>query len=545
MVFSNILKTAIFPLFAAIIMYFYSCHNGQHAIYLFDFSIVYNMGWLIFNGLSPFADFKMPLMPLSGTLVALSFYLFGVSYYSAVKLAAIISALSFIYIGKRLQKHLGYVAGYIAAFLIISATLPVEGTLYYNHLSMLLYSIFLVLVLNYIFEYKSFLGRRETLLSTEIYLFVALILFNKIHIGLLVGFLFFCLEAFLLMREKNKLIEVLPNLLIRVFPIIFLLSALLIWIDFNILDLVDSLFHSASASKYIDKGSLMLRMGFVGDQSNIFSSAGINLFPISLFSAGLLFYHLKFCKKNIIASKLLYLIIASLLIQIASLISSAEAPTIDLPFIMLDLVMIYVYLLQAVEIKNDKDSEKTKFIFTLFIAALFLSCATFITCYSREYLRKANDGGAFVSKSAMSKNKYISDVEFFDGIKINYNQKKNFDYLGAILHKYSSNTIFLGPEFEMFYPVANKFPPSKWPLWLHHNVSYKISKHDEMKEILVNQNYDVMIFSKSRSNLKLSLKNSDEEERDFTAFISNYVLSNYVELKTDDSEIWVRVFVKK
>ena len=117
--------------------------------------------------------------------------------------------------------------------------------------------------------------------------------------------------------------------------------------------------------------------------------------------------------------------------------------------------------------------------------------------------------------------------------------------MGAILHKYSSNTIFLGPEFEMFYPVANKFPPSKWPLWLHHNLSYKISKHDEMKEILVNQNYDVMIFSKSRSNLKLSLKNSDEEERDFTAFISNYVLSNYVELKTDDSEIWVRVFVKK
>lgn len=236
----NNLKSLALPFFAAIGMYLYNSYVGRHGIYLFDFSIIYNMGWLIFNGWQPFVDFKMPLMPLSGVLVALSFYLFGVSYYSAVKIAGIISVLSFIYIAQRLRKYLGYICGYIAAFLIILSTIPVEGTFYYNHLITLLCSIYLVLVINYIFEYKSFLGKKETLLSAEIYLFVSLIMFNKIHIGLLVGGLFFFLEAFLSFKEKNKFKDELLKLTIRVSPLILMTLILLIWINFNIADLFNN-----------------------------------------------------------------------------------------------------------------------------------------------------------------------------------------------------------------------------------------------------------------------------------------------------------------
>jgi hypothetical protein len=97
MTLNNFLKQIIFPALLAFGIYTYNCYIGKRGLYLFDFSIVYNMGWLLFKGWIPFVDFKMPLMPLSGILTALSFYFFSVKYYSAVKFAGIICAFSLIY----------------------------------------------------------------------------------------------------------------------------------------------------------------------------------------------------------------------------------------------------------------------------------------------------------------------------------------------------------------------------------------------------------------------------------------------------------------
>lgn len=361
-------------------------------------------------------------------------------------------------------------------------------------------------------------------------------MFNKIHIGLLVGGLFFFLEAFLSFKEKNKFKDELLKLTIRVSPLILMTLILLIWINFNIADLFNNLFHSAKPSNYISKESLMTRMG-IGSHNDIFSAAGINLYLIFLFSVGLIFYHFKFCRKNSKVSKLLYLIITSLIIQILSFISSEEAPTIDLPFIMIYFVMMYLYFIEAIEIKNETELKKVHFICALFTSVIFIICANYMVFYSMTSIRKAYDENkaVFYRKNEMPKNKYISEVEFFDRIKINYTQKKNFDYLGKILKEHKDKNIFLGSELEIFYPVATIFPPAKWPIWLHRDISYNSVNHSKMREIFVNQNYDVVIFSKNR-NLS---------DSDFTTYLNDYMVANYVEFKHSDPEIWIKVFLKK
>ena len=122
-------------------------------------------------------------------------------------------------------------------------------------------------------------------------------------------------------------------------------------------------------------------------------------------------------------------------------------------------------------------------------------------------------------------------MEFFSGVKINYFQQKNFDYLNNILKKYSSSRIFFGPELEMFYSASKRFQPPKWPIWIHSNLSYNKNKEEDMREVVINQNYDLIILSKGRYV--------------FTNFLNDYILENYSEIPQKDSEMWIRVFVRK
>ena len=78
-------------------------------------------------------------------------------------------------------------------------------------------------------------------------------------------------------------------------------------------------------------------------------------------------------------------------------------------------------------------------------------------------------------------------TQFFDKLKINHNQKRNFDYLNNVLGKYSSNKVFFGPELEMFYPAINAMHPRNWPLWMHPGLSWNEKYNTEMaKEFIVN-----------------------------------------------------------
>ena len=529
MTLNNFLKQIIFPALLAFEIYTYNCYIGKRGLYLFDFSTVYNMGWLLFKGWIPFVDFKMPLMPLSGALTALSFYFFSVKYYSAVKFAGIICALSSIYMGYKLQKYLGVFFGYAAASLVILSTIPIHGTFYYNHLSMLLISIYLILVIDFMMSYKNFLGKKERISSSIIYFFITLIAFNKLHVGILTFLFFTTIEVRLFLKEKCKLRDALTGLITRLLPPIIILFALLIWVNFNILDLIDNLLHSTKSSSYFDVNSVMRRIG-ISDQDTVFSSAGINIYLVALFSIGLIFYHFRFNKNNALASRLIYFIGVAPLIQFLSFAPSAEAPTIDISFIMVYVTAVCIYFLKTA---SDSDIKKSRFICAIFATAFFISCATFVIHYSKDSLRKSWDENksAFLAQNYLSKNKYSSDNDFFSDIKITHSQKKNFDYLNKILSKYDSKKVFFGPELEMFYPATKRLPPKNWPLWMHRDVSYNSDNLDQMKKIFIDQNYDLVVLSRGRYG--------------FTDFVNSYISKNYNEIKQADPEIWIQIFVKK
>lgn len=525
-------KQSLLLVLMSLAMYFYNCYYATYGLYLFDFAITYDMGWYIFNGWIPFVDFRMPLMPLSGILTALSFYIFGVKYYSAAKLVGIVCVLSFIYMGRKLQNYIEPVFAYCAAFFIVLATLPVHGTFFYNQLSMLLFSIYLVLFLDYILKYENFLGKKETTSSLIIFFFIALISLNKFHIGILSGLLFVAFEAYLLFQKKYNPKDVALSLFIRISPLIILTFSLLIWIKFQVFDLVDNLFYSANGEAFFDENALMARMG-IGGSNNIYSSSGINMYLILLVSAGLIFYHFKFRRKKILADRLLCFIIFSSIVQILSFIPSAEAPASDIAFILIYLVMFYIYL-RITCFENESNCKESRYVCLILLSAIFITCATFTIDYTRRHLRKAYDDniGAFPYANFHLGDTYnLGGIKFFDEINVSWIQAKNFYYLNNIAKENSAKNIFFGPELEMFYIVTKKFPPKNWPLWMHVNVSYNADKQSAMRKIFIEQNYDVVVISKHRY--------------EFTDFLNDYISKEYVELKQTDPDMWIRVFVRK
>jgi hypothetical protein len=528
----SVLLKIIIPILIGVFIYEYNLRIGVEGLYLFDSSISLNMGWLIYNDFLPFVDFKSPLMPLSGLLTSLGFWFYGINYFSSVKIASVLVLSAFLIIFSVIKRYLNLFNSYWSSALIILSTVPITGTLYYNHLSALLFVIYIILIVDYVLQFRTFLKNNETIKSTIIFLVIGFLLLNKLHIGILCLLLFLIIECFLMRKIDFRSKKIFLSIFIRIFPILFLFLALLFWIDFSFLKIYDSLFKSTDISSLNYSTYFFERLGF-NDTNTIFSKSSISIGLNFLIAIGIVNYHFKFYKNNLKANLMLIIIIGSLFVQLFSYLFSAEAPSIDLSFIMINLLIMYIYFNNDIYFQKNSNSKNSFHISKIFIIPLFISCALFSLYYSNFGLRKSFlvDSGKFPMQKYIPKNFFNTDIKFLYNVKINHNQKINFDYLNEVLINLKSDKIFFGPGLELFYPAFKSTQPNNWPLWLHKGLSYNSVNYSSMINSFRQQNYQIIVINKLRY--------------DGTYFINNYIKKNYMKKNSNNPDIWIDIYTKK
>lgn len=524
---------AIPAIAASMLVFFITVFSGRNGVYLFDTGIVYNMGWLIYNGFTPYIDFTMPLTPMSGLLAAASFKMFGVNYMAQVYMASFVSASALLISYNNVRN---IVRDRLIILLVlttaVAATVPMIGTLYYNHLSLLLIVVICSFLIKFIYMKKNEWCRKYIVHIVLSYFFIGLLLLTKLHFGLAYLCVYGAVELWVLRRYIScGRCRILNELAVRALVVSIFVFGLIIWAKFDLAAIKLNLFKTARPTVY--GSSLKANLPL---PTNIFSTPHIQLFllvtiTVLILAVILREYYTSFYDNSLNQS--LCLALTGVMIGFAQLVLSLTTPdpNITIPVQIIIILLIYMSVTEFTG-RELKTKSNIFDIFSVILLSVLMSYIVFIGSYIYSSGRKSwseqdakfND----LKISSKSGNLYHSSVPFFKDVSINQTQKENFEYLYQICELNRDKKIFFGPELEIFYGITGNYPPRRWPLWLHPAVSYDTSKSSELIKRLAVEKYDLIILSKSRFGL--------------APFISAYLAdNNYVRLPHPANK-WVIIY---
>ncbi len=247
----NPVTVAALILFGAMGAAAVTVYSGLHGLYPFDTGINYNMGWLIYNRQLPYLDFTMPLTPGSGLLTALGFALFGVTFQSSVFVAAIIAALGYAYILMCLRAVLPNFLAALVAFTLVTGTVPVIGTLYYNHLAILVSLMVAAGLLRILYDGASASVEQHARRLLVVYLLCTLLVFVKLHVGLLYGIVIVAVDILTAtLQLRIKFTRALRGTALRLLPSLAALIGFLAWLHFDVAEILANLLRTAEPHFY-------------------------------------------------------------------------------------------------------------------------------------------------------------------------------------------------------------------------------------------------------------------------------------------------------
>ena len=78
----------------AVFAFAFNWATGHRGIFLFDQSIIFDGGWRVLQGQTPYKDFLIPFGPVTFYVQALFFWLFGVNWSATVLPACVFNSLA-------------------------------------------------------------------------------------------------------------------------------------------------------------------------------------------------------------------------------------------------------------------------------------------------------------------------------------------------------------------------------------------------------------------------------------------------------------------
>jgi hypothetical protein len=513
------------PLITAMLVLCLSILSGMKGLYLFDSSINYNMGWLIYKGLIPFTDFSMPLTPLTGILTAFGYWIFGVNYMSGVYIAAIMSAIGTIIIYNNLKKLLPWHINAAFSFFAVASTIPMFGILYYNHVSMLFIIIISSYLLKYICSDEDEFTPINSLKYSIVYFFIALLCLTKLHFGVVLFAIALMFDVLTAIIKKVRPEKAIAALIIRLSLAAVTAVLTLWWLRFNFVRIFYDLFKLSTPN--ISGQSCWLDLGI---PFNIFSQPEISLFMFVTFLPGLLIYLFRPQRKSGKAFMLFLFFVSILLAQFLFTVISAEAPSISASISLLLVVVAYLIVDNAEDIRTRARGSAQNLY--LFVMPMIFTIGIFALFYSGLAIRKAWDEASYMFPYTFEMdNKYFpSKMPYFKGVKMKDSQKITIDRINNEIRHNRNKKFFFGAGLEMLYAPAKSLPPRGWPLWTHEDVSVKPESYPELAKKFGKARYDIVILSKGRLWL--------------TRFLDQQLVDNYIQMPEQEG-VWVNVWRRK
>ncbi len=461
--------------------------NGRTGLYLFDTGINYHYGWLIYQGQAPFVEIETPLAPLSGILTAAGYAACGVTYLSSVHLASLLSGIGALVIGLSLAPVLSRPAAGVFAFALVSTTLPVIGTLYYNHLGYLLVVAWHTAVLCMI---GASADRRWTVWSVTAWSLTALIALNKVHLGVLHSAVLLAVEL-VMIRDGAACVlrSAVKGLALRIAPLLVGAGAVLVWADWDIAAILRNLSVPDRPSLHPEA----IAERFFGLPSDILAMPVIGPGTCFLVGGALLLDLIRAAPESRQLRYFAVLFLGSSVVQAVGFITSGEAPSGTLPG------ALCLLLIAAVAARRVGAPGPTARSISPLIG-LAASAGVFAVSYGWEGLRKAwDEDGTWLQAPIANDHEVTSG--FFRGVHVRAEQQLAIERVEAIVAAAGDARVFFAPELEMFYPATGRLGPKPWLLWSHPGVSVSVLQFRELRERFNHAEVDIVFKAPTREGL--------------------------------------------
>ncbi len=578
---SRILKNKYFTyaITCILISILFFC-NATHRIALFDVTIIYEYGYLLQCGYTPFTDFSTPLLPFAGLLQQICYKLFGLNYFSGIMGAWIVTIvqLTIIYftISKMAKDHLSSAA---YSFLITVTCLPFIGTLFYNHLSMALITTVLSQALYIQYAQHNKTHDKNIPFHVSIaYVLLAFIVTIKLQIGVaLFCGLIFLDSTSLLFIQRKAVLTIARQLAFRL--ALFFVPTFLIFVatNSNPSDYLHGIKHiSVMENIIVDRIISFLALPDIGPSSTsptityllcvIFLITGMKgksyIKNILLFSVVLCIYMLPIIAFNIIPLSVFLrhgifmplTAIAGLLIMASVLyivtFKNKDIPTMQdlsvLTLITIAYVLSFLIIMNSLEVLNIilcitvffilvfdylliKNHNHRTFFNRSFKPAFLICLFCYSVVYSTFSIRKDfwhHDGGYmkfFLEKSEFT-DKQPELKRFFKHVKVSKESYRDYSIVDSVVKAVGTKNILFGPELEMFNIIYGIQPPKQWPLWFHWQLTVSERDTARMIKIAEDKKFDLIVLSPARPYILNSMIIRDYDtiqtgEKSFEVFL--------------------------
>lgn len=522
----SLLEQAI-PILGLAVVMALTWYSGTHGIYLFDTGINYHMGWLISNGWLPYRDFTLPLTPLCGVLTALGFKVFGVNYLSSVIVAVVLAAIGYVVTWRCLRDILPPVVAVLMALTVVGGTVPVIGTLYYNHLAQLFVVVLVAQLLRVIALAETTSLDKHGRRMSWAYLTSAALVFTKLHVGGLYGLAAILVDTWVVaVVHRQGIGRIAHSLCFRLMPCGVLAVCFLAWLRFNVLEVVENLFHTAPLTIY--KASLISSFQGVVSISDmphftpLFAGLAVAILTYGLWRAG----YLETQERALLMFSLGIIAIQELLTVL-----TPETVSLGSGVTMLALIAAGLALARLTRTAESRRLWRAVGLAAL-LPAIFLHLS-FFGLSVRSMTRKSWDEGTH-SFPPPHRGLLTTDarIPFFRKISMRHSQVAAFDYCFEIVRQNPTRKIFFGPELEMFYAVTDQLPPRKWPLWLHPGVSVRPDSYPRLAAQFASAPPDIVVLSLGRGVMGASP-------------LQEILDADYEVVKNGTPEHWVTVLKRK
>jgi hypothetical protein len=415
-----------------------------------DYVIMFNGGYNIAAGLSPFSDFSAPPMPIPFYLQGLIMNFFGANLFSMAILSILLGSILSIYFYFLIKDYFNKLVSILFSIGLFYSFMGLASFPWYNQIA------FFFVLLNYMFITKSLLNKNKKLKHLLIIssIFTILSLFSKPEIGTLhlLSILVFFVYAF---RERWKKIL-----------IYYCAPTILSFFFFNrVIEMASSLNPFSFTNQVVLK-KLILLCSLQNFEKIIFSVNFYFLIFIIYFliresKVKALFYKFK-NQKNRLTILLVLILGITQIIQL----TSGQSDQTRLHAIPLSCFLIYliIFHLQSTENKINIKKRQIKTIIVFSIFLLLISNFNALSNYNAiNYHKTPTQQIKYIFLG--SPNYIKGDFGCYKGTLFRQQEYDNLQKIRSLIEKHNQN-FFISGEFQFLYCDYDKLPPKFVPLWI-------------------------------------------------------------------------------
>jgi hypothetical protein len=473
-------------------------------VYLFDFGIIYNYGFLLSIGYKPFVDFTTPLLPALGLVQLLAFNIFGYNYLSGVLMALLIVVIEYVFLFAQLKNIIEHKRAALFGFLITISGVPLTSSLYYNHILLSLISTYFVL--SYIDNVSG--SKNQSNKYCRLFL-ISFLLLVKIHWGFAMLAVELLSDLFFGYLNTNKIIKK-----YLVFGLIFFIFSFVILFVSNQSSLTEFFINVRGFDFRLNVNLRGLVRYFLCFPNSIFDTIEINPFILTVILASSLYIH----NENILKSSRVEVFYCAAIVFVSFVIvlNSMEPFTILLPLQILLLMKceIIISKFRSILVKRALSRQIVVWLWLHFVFCGF--CV--INGSRKSYDEKTGVFGATPIRLKLHQNFGLTSRKaghFFKGVSLSKTQISSFNFVDSILSKTKTDKIYFGPELEILNIVYRINPIKGFPLWVHPGLTTNLEREVELKKLFSNQMPEVIFLSKKRKDFLLFLDEEFLESNDF------------------------------